>query len=38
VHQYYDKEKWKNVMCNKSNWNDWCKREEKSWFEEIFSR
>lgn len=32
IHQYYDKEKWKNVMCNKANWNSWCKREESYWF------
>lgn len=32
VHQYYDKEKWKNVMCNKANWNAGCKREESFWF------
>lgn len=32
VHMYYDKEKWKNVMCNKANRNSWCKREESYWF------
>lgn len=32
VHMYYDKEKWRNVMCNKANWNAGCKREESYWF------